>query len=191
MKQNRSLLIAFRFLQLCFGLACLMFIAFNTVMFMGFTDSAFGKQISIADPGKPDASVSLSWCKGDCGDSSESLQAMAPEMKVWILIRTGLFFVLSMLIMWRGIVLLRSIKEGKTFYEENILAFSQMAKFGLIFALLSAVNFHYLGQVDMGSSIIWSLDVPFAPLLFALGCKVLAEIFKQGKLLSEENQSFV
>lgn len=191
MKQNKSLWVALRFLQFCFGFASLMFIIFITIMIIGFTDSPLAERVSIPNAGHTDAGISMNYCPGDCHDYSNQLSFLATEMKWWILVRTSLFFVLSLMILLRAVALLQSILSGKTFYEENIHAFTQMARYGMIMALFSAFNFSYHDQFDSGNTFDWSLDIPFSTLLFALACKVLAEIFKQGKLLSEENQSFV
>ncbi|MDW3193266.1 MAG: DUF2975 domain-containing protein [Cytophagales bacterium] len=191
MKQNNSLLIAYRILQFFFGFCGLLFVVFTIVMIMGITDAAFAEQFNIPDAGQPGAGVSLNWCKADCNDSVNQLSVIPTATKWWILIRASIFFVLTLLIMRRAAILLKTVIDGKTFYRENIEAFSQMAKYGLLIAALSAFNFYYKGDVEEASLFSWSLDVPFVPLMFALGCKVLAEIFKQGQLLSEENQSFV
>lgn len=191
MKQNNSLLIAYRILQFFFGFCSFLFVVFIAVMLMGIADAPFAEQIDIPDAGQPGVGVSLNWCKANCGDSPYLLSVIPTATKWWILIRTGIFFALTLLIMKRAIVLLKTVIDGRTFYGENILAFSQMAKYGFMIAALSAFNFYYKGEVESASLFSWSLDIPFVPLMFALGCKVLAEIFKQGQLLSEENQSFV
>ncbi len=192
MKQNISLLIALRFLQFCFGVVILLLIAFYWVMLAGLMDWPLENKITLNGAGRPGAWLGMTYCMDDsCSDSFDVLSFFADEMIIWLVVRQSVLFALNILILWKAMALLKSIRYSKTFYEENITAFMQMAKYGLIIALISAINFRYDDQFHSGDSFSWVFDIPFSALLFTLACKVLAEIFKQGKLLSEENQSFV
>lgn len=192
MKQNTSLWFALRFLQFCFGLVVLLLIAFYWVMLAGLLDWPLEEKIILSGVGRPGAWLGMNYCMGEtCSDSFDVLSYFANEMIIWLIVRQSVLFALNIMILWKAMDLIKSIRFSKTFYEENIRSFMQMAKYGLIMALISAINFRYDDQFHSGDSFSWVFDIPFSILLFTLACKVLAEIFKQGKLLSEENQSFV
>lgn len=192
MKQNISLLVALRFLQFCFGLVILFLVVFYFVMLAGLLDWPLQEKITLNGAGRPGTWLGMTYCLDEtCGDSFNVLSFFADEMIIWLIVRHSVLFALNIMILWNAMALLKSIRYSKTFYEENIKAFMHMAKYGLLIALISMVNFRYDDQYAGGSSFEWVMDIPFSVLLFTLACKVLAEIFKQGKLLSDENQSFV
>ncbi len=192
MKQNISLWLALRFVQLFFGLASLTFLFFIIGMIAGLLELPLADKILISKAGDASTRLGITLCLGgDCADSLDLLSSFAYEMKWWILFRGSLLFIFKILIIWQVVALLKAIIYSKTFYKENIKAFERMVRYGLIIALIGSFNFRYLDKLFDGPYFGWQIDIPFSTLLFTLGCKVLVEIFKQGKLLSEENQSFV
>lgn len=190
MKRNGNLWIALRLMQGVMILALLMFLFFLTVMGLGIANSSWAEYFIIRDAGQTGSGVLIAICKS-CKDPLDQLSSMATAMKWWVLLRGSLFFVLKLSIVWRAIRLLQSVINKRTFYDENIRAFLQMARYGLLIALFSAFNFRYDDDFDNGPLFTWNLDVPFGAIIFTLACKVLADIFSQGRSIAEENKSFI
>lgn len=190
MRRNGSLGIALRLMQGVMILATLMFLFFLAVMVLGIVNSSWAEYFLIKNAGQTGSGVLIAICKS-CNDPLDQLSSMAMEMKWWILVRGGLFFVLKLSIIWRAIQLLHSLVNKRTFYEENIKAFLQMARYGLVIALFSAFNFRYDDSFGGEPLFTWNLDIPFGAIIFTLACKVLADIFSQGRSIAEENKSFV
>lgn len=107
-------------------------------------------------------------------------------MVYWIFIRSSFFLIISILILQKVIKVLQSIKSLKTFYKDNIIHFQQMAKLAFVAFLLSCFNIDY-HDGEYG----FHLKSAFGPLIFALACLVLAEIFKEGRRLLEDQKLIV
>ncbi|MEM7297475.1 MAG: DUF2975 domain-containing protein [Bacteroidota bacterium] len=107
-------------------------------------------------------------------------------MKLWILVRGVLLFGVTVLIFLQIIQVLKSLKEKLTFYETNISGLNRLALYGIFISFLSSVNF----LVSESQFNVYT-SIPFGPLAFTFGCKVLAEIFEEGKRLREDNNSIV
>lgn len=107
-------------------------------------------------------------------------------MIYWLYLRGAFFFTLTVLILRKIILILRSINTLQTFYQDNIKHFQAIAQYAFLAFLLSCFNFSYLN----GNSEI-SFKFAFTPLAFALGALVLAEVFKEGKQLLEDQNLII
>lgn len=108
------------------------------------------------------------------------------SMKLWLLLRATLFFTLAFLIVLEMKKVLLSIRDSATFYRANYRSFSAIGNYGFLISFLSAFNFYVQGDQSH-----FNLSIPFLELGFSLGSWVLADIFWEGKLLQEDNQSII
>lgn len=104
----------------------------------------------------------------------------------WLLLRTTCFFALTVLALRKVLHILKGVRSAQTFYTSHITHFQHLAGIGLLYAGLSVFNW----GVIAGESIL-HLKVPFMPLLFALGCLVLAEIFREGERLRQDAEAII
>lgn len=104
----------------------------------------------------------------------------------WLVLRTTCFFVLAVLALRRVLRIVDSVRTAQTFYASNITHFRHLAWIGFLYAALSAFN---VGMIA-GESVV-HFKLPFVPLLFALGCLVLAEIFREGERLRQDSESII
>lgn len=114
------------------------------------------------------------------------LSELSYPMMYWLIVRNVFFFGLYLIIIKKIIGILYSIESVQTFYEDNVRIFKDLAKLGFIGAAVSCFNFMYLaGEFNI------SLTIPFAPLLFAVSCLVMAEVFNEGRRLLEDKNLIV
>lgn len=124
--------------------------------------------------------------EGSTDNLTVSLSELNGFMAGWIFIRSILFLGITILIIRKIMSVLTSIDEVKTFYGSNIQHFRDLSLLGFIAFIASAVNFSYIAD-SMQISVVL---VP-GPLLFSLACLVLAEVFREGKMLLEENNMII
>ena len=86
--------------------------------------------------------------------------------------------------------IIQSVKRLDTFRLNNIISFRQIGKYlilyfilTLLYFILSFNNTLYFGQGGFSQT-----SISFTPLLFALISFILAEIFKEGNKLQQENE---
>ena len=89
----------------------------------------------------------------------------------------------SILILNEGLKVIRSIRSLATFKKKNIAAFRRMAN---VFLLLFFLYMFYLKQ--SGDGLAFTFSLPLNYLFAVIGCFILAEIFKEGNRLMEENE---
>ncbi|PWN07377.1 DUF2975 domain-containing protein [Rhodohalobacter mucosus] len=122
----------------------------------------------------------------DHSTDTVSLSELSGFMVGWIVFRSLFFLGITVLIIRKIMLVLTSIDEVKTFYGSNIKHFRDLSLLGFIAFIASGINFSYIGgsmQITLGL-------VP-GPLLFSLACLVLAEVFREGKMLLEENNMII
>ncbi|MGM1056302.1 MAG: DUF2975 domain-containing protein [Bacteroidota bacterium] len=78
---------------------------------------------------------------------------------------------------------LKSVRKLETFHQTNVQAFK---KIGNYFLLMGGLSF--FSYWEFGNYAISSFTIPFNILLVALIAYILAEIFKEGNNLMEENE---
>ncbi len=82
------------------------------------------------------------------------------------------------------IKVVQSIKSLKTFTNNNIQAFKNIGIYLLIIFALGAISLN----IGEGDSYRFSFSIKFYPLIGALFALLMAEIFKEGNRLREENE---
>jgi len=113
------------------------------------------------------------------------LSDLSHAMMYWLVFRNTVFFVLGLLILRRINAVLHSIKTLETFYHENIQHFRTIGKLCFIIVGISFFNFYYDGKLTV------DLTLPFTPLLFGAASYMMAEVFKEGLALAEDNKSII
>lgn len=89
----------------------------------------------------------------------------------------------SILIINEILKVIRSIRSLETFKEKNILAFRRMGNIFLAFFFIQMFSL-----TPNGDQYSFSISLPLFYLFAMIGCHILAEIFKEGNKLMEENQ---
>lgn len=92
-------------------------------------------------------------------------------------------------LVWTNLLrVLKSVASFETFISNNSTRFRSIAL--LILALFASNLFHFFHSPDLESATLkWQMD--FSTLFFALGAFVLAEVFKEGKRMADEQKLFV
>lgn len=89
----------------------------------------------------------------------------------------------SILILTEGLKVISSIRSLETFQKENIQAFRRMASVFLALFILNMFNLE-----NNGDLLSFTFRLPLNYLFAVIGCFILAEIFKEGNRLMEENE---
>lgn len=119
-------------------------------------------------------------------ESGYGLNELATWTVYWLWLRTCIF---AGLVLWSLVIILRilnSVKDRKTFYTANISHFKKLGSIGIYYALLATFNF---GSIDHDTSVFFT--IPTLPIVFAVGCYVLAIVFEEGNSLQEDVNSIV
>lgn len=105
----------------------------------------------------------------------------------WFLLFTfielALSILFSILIINEGLKVIRSIRTLDTFKRQNIIAFRRMAYF-----FLSLFVVHMFSLKESQETFTFTFSLPLNYLFAVVGCFILAEIFKEGNRLMEENE---
>ncbi|PWJ57089.1 Protein of unknown function (DUF2975) [Dyadobacter jejuensis] len=78
---------------------------------------------------------------------------------------------------------IESVKLIETFHQRNILSFQKMCKYLFVIFILSSITI-----VNAQEANLYSYSLRFTPIILSLAALIMAEIFKQGNQLLEENQ---
>lgn len=141
----------------------------------------------IADTGYGIADFRFGVPPAEMNEDSIPMNELHPVMAGWLLVRGGIFFAITITIIRKAAEILKSIRSLKTFYAGNIRNFQFIARLAFAAFLLSSVNF---GYAEDGVSRL-QFGIAFGPLLLSVGSLVLAEIFKEGRQLLEEQDLIV
>jgi len=76
-----------------------------------------------------------------------------------------------------------SVKHFNTFKKDNVISFSRIGKYLLLFFLLTSYS-----VIEFQEGKNTETHISFIPLFFALLAFIMAEIFKEGNILMEENE---
>ena len=79
--------------------------------------------------------------------------------------------------------IMESVKKLKTFQNNNVASFRKIGKY--IFFIFILTSFVFINFENGGKS---QINLSFTPLLFMLIAFIMAEIFKEGNLLKQENE---
>ena len=115
-----------------------------------------------------------------------TLPQIATSMKLWLLLRGSVLMTLMVMSLQVLLRILRSIQQHATFYDQNIKGFLMLFRLGMVMAIISSFNFFI-----QGTSNDIEFSIPFGVLGYSLGCRLLAEIFKEGKMLAEDSHSII
>jgi len=108
-------------------------------------------------------------------------------MKFWILLRLSIMGLLTILIIHFTIEILRSVRDLKTFHNQNTLHFRRIATSALVLFLINTFNFIDEGQYGIGLEI----DFPLHWVIIALFSLSLGEVFKEGQQLQEDKDAVI
>jgi len=114
------------------------------------------------------------------------LSQLSLLMVCWLYVKAAFFTTIVLLILRRITRILKSIHSIQSFYQENIAHFKAMAQYGFIAFAISCFDFMYWQD-----QFTISLNFAWGPLAFAVACLVLAEVFKEGRDLLEDQKSIV
>ncbi|NQY27942.1 MAG: DUF2975 domain-containing protein [Flavobacteriaceae bacterium] len=86
--------------------------------------------------------------------------------------------------------IIQSVKRLDTFRLNNILSFRQIGKYSILYFILTLLYFilSFNNTLYFGQGGFSQTSISFTPLLFALISFILAEIFKEGNKLQQENE---
>ncbi|MEO0552686.1 MAG: hypothetical protein AAF149_05790 [Bacteroidota bacterium] len=123
----------------------------------------------------------------DCeSPGSYTLSQLSTYMKLWLLLRGTALMLLALISLQVILRITKSIRDKATFYNRNIKGFLQLFRLGIAIAALSSFNFFIQGAESN-----FEFSIPFGALAYTLGCRLLAEIFIEGKMLAEDSNSIV
>lgn len=86
--------------------------------------------------------------------------------------------------------IIQSVKRLDTFRQNNIISFRQIGKYSILYFLLILLYFalSFNNSLYFGQGTFSQTSISFTPLLFALISFILAEVFKEGNKLQQENE---
>jgi hypothetical protein len=86
--------------------------------------------------------------------------------------------------------IIQSVKRLDTFRLNNILSFRKIGKYLILYFMLTLLYFtlSFKNTLYFGQGGFSQTSISFTPLLFALISFILAEIFKEGNKLQQENE---
>jgi len=169
---------------------CVVLFIFFTLMFVYWhvNPTAF-QHVDIAktfEPGYGLGGIQLYFNESQIRPGAVLLSDVDQPILYWIYLRGVLFFLITFMMLRYAIRILKSLRNLNTFYAENISSLKSIAYYAFAGAVLACFNAY---KSENGWQI--SLDLPLAPLALALSCLVLAEVFKEGRHLAEEQKLIV
>ena len=185
--KGRPIHVALYFLLLVRGIVWVLFLAYLCTFIYSLINTEAFSNIVVEDAFQADFKLGNFRSCSECSDKHViTISEIGTNMKLWLLVRGLIFFILVLLSIQALIRVTKSILKKSTFYDQNIDAFMYLYKLGLAIAIFSSFNFFIQGEAD-----IVEFSIPFGVIGYSLGCRLLAEIFKEGKKLAEENNSII
>jgi len=130
--------------------------------------------------------IKLHFGQAPLNESAVYLSELNHLMVYWLVLRAFFFIGLNILIIRSVIKILRSIQNLNTFYNGNIIYLKNIAKYGFFAAVFSCFNISYVkSEFDL------HLSIPFVPLILVSLALVLAEVFREGKILVEDKNLII
>lgn len=186
MKKNRLLNVAtFACKTFCFvQLGMLLFI--TIVLIHWHIDREFYSEI-VLKPGFLNNStigysVATSWTT-DTLKAPLTLSYVKPVSLYFLYIQMSIILFLAFLTFKEFLKIIRSVRLIETFKRSNIKSFRSIGKYFLLIFILTSFC-----VVIYEQGMFYSLSLSFTPLILMFVAYILAEIFKEGNDLSEENQ---
>ena len=86
--------------------------------------------------------------------------------------------------------IIQSVKRLGSFHLNNIISFRRIGKYSILYFILTLFYFGltFNNSLYFGQGGFSQTSISFTPLLFALISFILAEIFKEGNKLQQENE---
>ncbi len=189
MKRNKVIESARVLNRIVKWLCCIFFALFTGIIIHWHSSPETYRALEVTDAFKAGYGINdLQWKSGksEPDENALYLSTLSAPMVYWLYLRTLIFFFITLRIIRETDHILRSIASLKTFYDQNQHHFRKIARSAFIAFPLSCFNFSYLyGNFQL------DLKLVFAPLLLSIGSLVLAEIFSEGKELSEDQRMIV
>ena len=121
--------------------------------------------------------------KGETGIPLSEIQIFD---RIWLVLRSGILTTFIIAMLWHFRAILKTVQQAQVFYQKNIYHFNRMAFWALLLSFFSAFN---LGNLHSNPNL--NFTIPFGCLMLAGGFKVLAEVFREGKRLSDDSNSII
>lgn len=185
--KNRNLLlnIATYVLRAGLGILILVFAVIVIIMIHWHLDKSFYEQLYLMN-GFQSGTDSFNLILSSDKLTNVSLADLSSSMLIWQGVRTLIFVGLAIYSVWIYLKIFKSIRNLKTFYDDNIRSFRILAWIGLV-----ASGFAFFNFGELNGEWTWNYTIPFRPLIFSVISLVLSEVFKEGKNLQEETKSFI
>ncbi|MBO3697752.1 DUF2975 domain-containing protein [Roseivirga sp. E12] len=184
---NKTISYAKNLCYLIYGLNIIIFVIFLGAMTYSLIQPQALDNVIITDSVKSGVGFgNVKICSACSVEGDVLLSDINTFSKLWLLARGSAFFLILFLVVNRILRILRSVASREAFYGGNIQNFKKMATYGFIATVISTFNFFYLHGIAQ-----WHFTLPLAPLSFAIGCLVLAEVFKEGESLVEDKESII
>lgn len=184
---TRTLHLAIRFIALIRLLLYLVAAVFVGVLLYSIINQDAFANVLIENGFKARLSIGdFKTCNSCIGSEHLTIGGLSGGMKFWLLIRGIILMGLTIMSLHVLSRIISTIKSKSTFYSSNINGFKRLFRIGLLLAFFSCFNFFI-----QGSTTDFEFSIPFGVLGYSLGCWLLAEIFREGKTLSDDNKSIV
>lgn len=121
------------------------------------------------------------------GSEVLSINNIKTSSLIFNFIKLSAILFLSFLCLKEFQKVIESVKEIKTFQKRNVSSFRSIGKYLLIIFILvsySSISFQQGGTNSLDAS---SFNISFELPILALLAYIMAEVFKEGNMLSEEN----
>ncbi|MEB2776438.1 hypothetical protein SYJ56_14035 [Algoriphagus sp. D3-2-R+10] len=187
MKRNKIIQATLAISKFSFWFFIVLLTAFVFAIVHSIISPEFYSDFQILNDGNT-LSFNFDYCS-ECerASNSISLSEVSGLIKAWMLLHFSALLIFLILIQHEGIKIWKSVKDYKTFYNQNKLHFRQIAKYTFAIFIIGIFNFIDEGQrgigLEVGFPVVW-----IALSLVSLG---LSEIFKEGQLLQEDKDSIV
>jgi len=112
-----------------------------------------------------------------------TLSNVKPASLYFCYIQISMTLFLTFLTFKECLKVIRSVRLIQTFKKANIKSFRSIGKYFLLIFILTSFSVVYFKQ-----GMFYGLSLSFTPLILMFVAYILAEIFKEGNDLSEENQ---
>ncbi len=112
-----------------------------------------------------------------------TLSNVRPPSLYFSYIQLSMIFLFTFLTFKEFLKIIRSVRLIQTFKKANIKSFRSIGKYFLLIFILTSFSVVYFKQ-----GMFYGFSLSFTPLILMFVAYILAEIFKEGNDLSEENQ---
>ncbi len=187
--QNKTIRLASILGKLLIGICCLLYLSFLIAFVYWHFDQTAFQLVDLNDAFKAGYGVNgvqYYQHSAQLPSNAVPMSELSPGMMYWLFFRISIFVALTILITRSALRIVHSIGSLKTFYQDNIRHLRTIALYGFIAFVFSTFNFlSFEGQSNL------FLKTAFGPLVLSVGALVLAEVFREGKNLLEEQNLII